>query len=798
VLEEGDAAQASRLLAEVQRKDLPEEEVAAFDGFRAEVQRIVERRTMWASLNQLRREGDAVRALSVCEELAARVQGEEAARVAEVRAEARAEVRRQFSTRIEEFDGEERPAAALHDARVFPRWKWETMLVRTRDERDEVVLIVPQTRDAWVFIRVIEVATGALLTRVTLRAPSPIVVVTAALRGRHLILVGNRGSLLEIDTDDWTVLRWSLDVLNHGDVIHPMIKSDVMPEMNMPEVIVENVTITPDNRYLWLNTTYAGRKSSTRRILSVLDLEDMRLLRELREHRATRVRCAPILGSKEPRVVVTESDDVTAQGRTTFYSSRGAPSGDPALPSDALMPHAVVACPDGERILGVTSDPDGPKDPYTVRWGFFEIDTRGVSPFRLFEGVTGVYEVTAIGSLDAGMCFVLFDLGQGGPLLFGLRAGEEGLLVTYRVRLPHRSLLVGTADGRRAALVVVHDDREEIVPLGAEPPKEAEVESPPTFKLPSLPQVSMHTPYFDCDAPTGKHLAAAIAEERMLRREGKQGINRRWEGVRRKAGPDEILAFEHGLRRIREPALAGRVASLGRDRFPDHPRVRMSYARTLASLNRWTEVRALLDGIDPSQLGEPGDVKHLHHMRGILLMMTDEPEAALIELERAAACKEGKCPPEELIPLCAPLSDVQRSWSPAQAVTRDYLRIVAGADEALARGDAAAAQRILDVPLLWEANELQSMARLAEAYLREEEGAPCDRFRKALALLSFCELFDARNTMNRREMPLPRATWEAERLRLLAVRARMWVEEALSLPTCNHQGNQIFPEFSPP
>ncbi|MRG93537.1 hypothetical protein [Polyangium spumosum] len=782
VMAEGDAAQANKILGDVQRKDLPEEEAAAVDVLHAEVQRVVERRTLWTSLDQLRREGDTLRALAVCEELSARVEGEDAARVAALRGEIRAEVRRRFSVRVETFEEGEAPAATLHDARLPSRWKWETMLARTRDDHEEIVLIVPQTRDAWVFIRVIDVATGALLTRVTLRTPNPIEFLTAALRDGRLLLVGKRASLLEINTNDWTVERWCSNVLGNGDAVVPKLENEDVDGIVLPEVHVDEATVTADGRWLWLNTLSSNEKRSLRRTLGIYDLADLRLARELREHRASRVHVGAVVGSKVPRVVVCQFDDDKDEGRTTFYGSRGSPPG-PTLPKDALLARSVVAAPDGERIIGVTSDPEGPKEPHAARWGFYDIDARGARPMRLFEGVHAVREVTAVGSLDTGMCFVLFDLDQNGRLLFGLEDGEDGLMIKYEVRVPRRALVTGTADGRHAALLVTHADHHETVPLGPVPPKAAaEGEDLAAFDLPSLPRSTVHAKHLDCHKPTGKNLAAAVAEERLLRRESKQGITRRIEWARRKAGPDEVLALEHALLRLRENTSAGFVDAFGCERFPDHPRFRLGYSRTLAVAGRWREALDRLANIDPSSFREPAEAKHLHHMRGILLMMLDEPEAALVELDRSAAYEEGKCKPEELIPLCVPLSE-ERSWTREQAVIRDYLRIVLTADEALARGDAEGARRILDVPLLWEANELQSMARLAAAYLHEEpESAPVDRFRKALALLSFCELFDTRNTVSRREMPLPRATWDAERLGALAEKARAWVERALSLP----------------
>ncbi|HVK64009.1 MAG TPA: hypothetical protein VM694_06030 [Polyangium sp.] len=779
VMEEGDVAQANKLLGEVQRKDLPEDEASAFDRFRAEAQRKLERQTLAASLAELRREGDALRALTVCEELAARVEGEDVARIAALRAEIRAEVRRAFSVQVEVFEGEgvtAGPAAILHDARIFPRWKWETMLVRTRDEREEVVLLVPMTRGPWVFVRVIDVATGALQARVLLRTPRPLELITFALRGHRLILAGRHGGVLELDTEDWTVLAWCPNILRNDGAMVPTLEEGIFEDA-LPELRIEEGTVSPEGRYLWLRTRSARDMSNT---IRVFDLQDLRLVREIREHRFPRIYIHSVEGLSAPRVVVVEADNEKDLGRTTFYTPRGTPSGAPI--STAILALTVVPCPDGEGVVGVIGAEDGPKDPQGALWGFVQADTRGLTPFQLFEGVTGLYEGTAVGSTSAGMWFVLFDM-QDGPLLFGLRHGQAGPSIVYRVRVPRSSILLATPGNRHAALLVVHEGRPTIVPLDAEPPKVPEGHTNGAFYLPSLPMRSLYARRLVCHLATGRHLAAAITEERALRKAGKEGLKRRLAWATSKAGPDELLAFEAALYASGDPATAGHVDELVCAKFPDHPRVRLSFARSLACAAEWEKALEQLESIDPSQLAEEADVKHFHHMRGITLLMLDEPEAALIELDRSARYKEGTCEPEQLLPLCVPLTE-ERSWAPKQAVMRDYLRVITAADEALARGDVDAARRTLDDPLVWEANEVQSMARLAEAYLRADEGTTSvDRFRKAFALLSFCELFDARSTVTRREMPLPRATWDAERLSALAAKARAWVEEALKLPT---------------
>ncbi|MDI1475584.1 hypothetical protein [Polyangium sp. y55x31] len=770
VLDEGDVAQASRLLGEVHRRDLPEDELAALERLCAAVQRRLERQTLAASLEHLRREGDLLRALAVCEQLVARAEAEDAAELAALRVELRADVRRMFSVQVETFEGDgitEGPAASFYDARVFPRWKWEMLLPRVRGGHEETVLIVPQSRDAWLFLRVLDAKTSALRTRVVLRTPRPLKLLNAVLRGHRLLLVGRSGAVLEVDTDDWTVLAWIPNILGEDGRSSPAVEE--------PDALIDEAIISPDGRHLWLNIFEKRERGGV--IVRVFDLEDLRLAREIRDHRAPTVHMQSIHGLPSPRVVVTEADNKRDVGRTVFYTPRGTPSGKP-IPT-ALLVLTILAYPDGESLFSVVGDPAGPNEHHTAQWGFVKIDTRGdMGRFHVFEGVTGLFQATAVANVEARMGFVLLDTERCGTSLVGVRLEQEGPVVAYRVRVSRSSLLVTTPDGRRSVLLTVREGRPRIVPLGPEPPEAHASDAKGAFSFPSLPQRSLFARRFRCHEPAGKHLEDAIAEERALRENF--DMPRRLAWARQKADADELLALEAALYRLGETSAGRQIKKIARARFPDHPRVRLSYARALAAVGSFGDAWDQLAGIDPSGFAEEMDVKHFHHMRGITLMMLGQPEEALAALTLSASYKEGRCEPDELIALCAPLTDEQRSWSPVQTATRDYLRIVAAADEALARGDATEARQIVDCPLVWEANELQSMARLSEAYLHEAEGsAPVDRFRMSLALLSFCELFDARSSVTRREMPLPRATWDADRLSALALRARVWVEDAL-------------------
>jgi hypothetical protein len=91
-------------------------------------------------------------------------------------------------------------------------------------------------------------------------------------------------------------------------------------------------------------------------------------------------------------------------------------------------------------------------------------------------------------------------------------------------------------------------------------------------------------------------------------------------------------------------------------------------------------------------------------------------------------------------------------------------------DRDLAAGDHEAARAALERPLLWQAGELQSAARLAEIYLLKPEP---DLFRKRQALAFFRHVYDPGNESP--DLALPGLAWEASRLEEVAERARVWL-----------------------
>jgi hypothetical protein len=807
--EAGSLERADDLLRGAALKDLPDAEQAAAEGLKGRVRRLLERKVLIASVDQPQAEGDELRALAALDALVALSDDAERPRLDALREELRAGAQRRFLVDVERFDSDERDerderaeGAAperLWDAEVSCRKVWRSLLVRPSPSAggpDDIALVLAQARGEWVFIRLIDAASGRLRARATLRTPVAVDPIAAHLCGSHLLLVGRRAALLEVDVDTFHVQRFCANILRTGEAMNRTLPGRQGWDPKFPESTVDDAIFMPDGQTLILKLlSSAGHTAKCS--LHVLELGELRPIRELNEPRHNQVNIRSVAGLSAPRFIVGLNEDESLQ----LYDHRGLPDGA-RVAKACVHPNTITASPDGERVFMIGNPPNGSEDPSQAAWGFMEMAKGALSPMRMFEGVTAVYSAAAMTSFSAGMTFALFQIRHRGCELFALRPGgsdgaraggvepERELEIVYRVTLPRRSMLLGDPESRRAFVLTSRGARAEIIELGATPPPAEGGDASAVFHLPRTPNKTVNTTPAVCWKPTGARLAAATALHKLLRREAPGGIKRRIQAAQTRTSPDELLTLADALRMMNNPGLSADVSTLAYRRFPRHARTRFREADPLLDLGRWSEALQFMDTVDPKGL-DKSEVKHFYHERGLAWMMLDNTEAALEELKRAEACEEGTCEVGELIAVCTPLGDDTREWTPEEAVLRELMALIAAADEALARGDGASARRSLDCPLVWEAYEVQSFARLAEAYLIErkraadgDEGgaaAGVDPFRMAFALLSFCDLAARRGTFNAREMALPRAAWRAPRLDALAAKARRRAEQALGL-----------------
>lgn len=205
------------------------------------------------------------------------------------------------------------------------------------------------------------------------------------------------------------------------------------------------------------------------------------------------------------------------------------------------------------------------------------------------------------------------------------------------------------------------------------------------------------------------------------------------------------------------------------------PQTVLDAANDAARRADWYEVRRLLDGATPA--GEDARViAHRAHLLGLALLRTGAEPARAREVWQAGAlhdrddgfaCRLGAC--LELIePLPAPLP--VDWWNQDASLARQLRGAIATADELLAAANPRGAIQVLRRRAVTRTGEVQSMARLAAAWLAAEPEDPDATFDKAIALARFVAIAVTRAC----DLPIESA-WSDERLNSLVAQAEQWL-----------------------
>ena len=189
----------------------------------------------------------------------------------------------------------------------------------------------------------------------------------------------------------------------------------------------------------------------------------------------------------------------------------------------------------------------------------------------------------------------------------------------------------------------------------------------------------------------------------------------------------------------------------------------------------WSEIIRLLESTDPTDLEEQR-ARHFHHALGLAHYHSGDVVGAL-RTWRAGQEYEGECRLVELVNLADALLD--RKADPDLGAGNPFAhRLVAAvrhADTALCAGDHLEVIATLDHPWVWRAREMQSLGRLAAAYLSTPDDPGAFRFSKRLCLAAFCYHHDDRLGPPRR-LPIPEIAWTEEQITEVAHRASEWLD----------------------
>ncbi len=636
------------------------------------------------------------------------------------------------------------------------------------DDGRELVLAT-----AWadrLFIRVVDVVRGCVVSRVSLKTPEPLGDSLEVCRdGDRLWVAGPDGYVLELETGTWDVLSWRS-----------------LRELLAEEMIIEDVILLPGGLFIWLRVRLPSNEWQIR----VVDVRAWRVSRKLAE----RSHLLPVAGPGEPRVAISGF-----RHGTRLHTARGAPESTEALIGCYI--HAAAIGPDEEGLVIAIEQPPVDDDP-NVDWTLAADDSvfdlaeddepclalllaadsrRGVATditagVRLTDAFLDGANAVAT-SLDEGLSYALVQYGETERELLILSTAEKTFEVLQQKGVPFETVL---AQDRRSRYVVALMDGErffDVVPLGSGQPRVTAVPEPRQRLDRILPFV--HRLSF-CGSPTGASNAHALALVGSWRDMSALDLRRHLKAREAKhAGdPDRLVSLCLALEK-RDDLEAERQRIIRRlaQQHPRHGGAALLLADLEAKADNWQEVARVLGQADVSDLeDDDGRTSHFHHLLGLALLRDGRTDEAYETFEQGLAFDREGCMLRLLVHLTRPMSDPPEAHehSPDQPVVRQLLGAMRLADRALAAGDPATALAAIDRRAVWHQAEVQSAARLAAAYLELSASDPGERYRKRLALALFQDVFKARKQALV-EISLPGLSWDEERLTEVANRALSWL-----------------------
>ncbi|MFH1176609.1 MAG: hypothetical protein V1750_04305, partial [Acidobacteriota bacterium] len=474
--------------------------------------------------------------------------------------------------------------------------------------------VLVDTRLDWVFLWVVDVASGTVEQAVKLRTPAPLGLPVVVVEGGLVWIAGDRANAVALALDRWTVERW-----------YPasrLVSSDE---------VIDDVLLPPGGRFLWL---------------------------QLRN-----------LTTKESSVVVVELAALAARRRLRRLELLSLVLGDqPRVADESFQGPAVVMTPGGDR--------DSILEAFGKRW------LVGLAPHPCGPGWVAALEEEASDELDERrvvLVEVAPDGSIGEPFTLGA-ASEDCPPVLVTARAAKVLLVFHPGDGLRYRLVALRSVAGRLEPLFRK-------------DLPRLPRLltdtrSLHAVALSYDARDGRVIltplgAGAPALPRLDTKHGRALI-RDWSiemcrpsRERSAQLPGERLSpldrLPPELRRPRSERLVAGLAGdqdalielLEESRFvswgaeivedvrrssstPPLPRLALALADRLASQDKWSSVRELLEDA-PCGSGDlaPDEARHLHHLLGLALARDGRRTAALAVWRRgrsfAGACDLAAC-----------------------------------------------------------------------------------------------------------------------------------------------------------
>lgn len=765
----GDAASALARLDAPVLGDLADEERAEAEALRAEAARILTHDNRVADVGRLRGSGRLFEARGLADELLAEAPVEERPRWEHERRAIQEEIQRVFRVEIDREPlplGEEASPDATQIAMEAPVWLTE----------DGRTLVLAEGQQDRVWVQLVDLGSRMVRAEMVLRTPEPIDSVVFHVLGNTAWLTSMRGGLLAIDVERLTVelFRPAREIVPTGH------------HAGGTAIAADRGATGP--RYYWIQP---ADKDGYACPVRVIDLETRRVVREIPEV----IRLAALPGMREARVACFKAAGLVV------HEDRGVPVPGGRFPRQDLAIVFATAHPSGEGLVaaGVIA-----RTPWHVERPPAPGSRRRQSPEAAGEepSVSGLVDLSAAGRARAP--WIIGEMGGG--TLTGLASSRDtGLIgvtllssalrwellvlrpaggtfeLLYRNQVPSFTAIVRDAGARHLFLYSASPLL--LVPLG---PTAADLPRGPSSPSPWISDVS--------GAPTCMGSAGARSE--AYRKMGESVKNQTLV---------MIVAASHNLQREdKVEALVERVRALAgigpsvdaeiqrlRDwlweRHPESARVRLLRADDQARLGRWDDVRELLDPCASASFADDEDhAAHFSHLLALAALHLGDVEEAKRRVAEAAG-HGGSCQLQGLAAMLRPRPDPGAAVREGTEVTEDpplltqLVWAIHAADARLDAGDPEGALAALDPRRFDTGDEVQVVARRAEAWLAL---APPGRrrFAKIMTLARLIEAHGRGWDAEREELPVPGAVWDRSRLDDVVKRAAAWLEARDSEP----------------
>ena len=620
------------------------------------------------------------------------------------------------------------------------------------------------------FVLELDMSDGRPRRWTVLRTPEPLVYPSACVTGDgQLWLYGEQGKLLQLAAGTLEPLDWRS-----------------VPDLLPPDLIMEHAHFSPDARYLWCDTRtpHGGHGFGTSR-LYVIDLHKNKVCHDTGEFGWI----TPLVGSARFQIADTsfEAEEIT------LYETGSGRSGARRMDL-AGVARDVVVHPDGRRVVALLHEADDLDDPGRLLLQVLAEDGQVTAPWFLADHDGDAPHGMATSLADA-LTFVASGPASGGFELAALQFGPAGPRHVWRVPAPRNTVLLQDPGSQSVAALYFTRQGIHLSQLGRQPP---DLPTDPEGNDPPLPDLEA---FSGCGEPTGPAKARILALAGQL---GSMPARDRetWEReyVREHGeDADAVWALARARRQTGDRRAAERLVGKTLRQHPRHAGLAVLAADLAKDAANWHRVRKLLDGCDAGEV-DGATACHLHHLLGLALLMTGEPEEARSTFEDGLRYQEGAdrdgqryqdganrdglryqdgaCDLQPLIELLTPLPDPLQpaDWDESCSTLRQLLGAVHVADTCLGNDDARGAIAAMDRPAVWRTRELQSTARLAEAFLAGPPPEDHGVLKMTVALAVFLDRHRLAEGRFRRELPIPGATWDRQTRDGLARRCRAWLE----------------------